>query len=130
VDIDAQAGGELLGLALPVEEQGARHHDQVRRAIGVLLAERLKEGEGDDRFAHAHIVGEAAAEAVAMEEVEPIEGGLLIWAQGAGEASGQGLRLDIIEVAQSVAAGLKLRVGLSAVGLGEGLVDQADVVLR
>ncbi len=45
-------------------------------------------GEGGGRLAQAHVVGEAAAEAEPVEELEPAEAALLVRAQGGGEARG------------------------------------------
>ena len=72
VDDDAQRRREAGGLGLPVVDDRQRADDEVR-------ARPVEEvGERRGRLAETHVVGEAAAEAEALEEAQPAE------ARGAG----------------------------------------------
>ena len=46
VNVDIEVGGKLGGLALPVEEERAWHHNQATRRARLLLVDRLEEGQG------------------------------------------------------------------------------------
>ncbi len=105
---DAQPRGEARGLALPVEDERARRDDdrragsrRVRLLRSALLRRRTallpacgEEGEHLHRLPQAHVVGEAAAEAEAREEVQPAEPLALVAAQLAVEARGRVLAGD------------------------------------
>ena len=58
-------------------------------------------------FAQAHVVGKAAAEAVFMEESEPVEAVLLVGAQGGAQGRGGRDRRLFGKVLQAVVARLQ-----------------------
>jgi len=54
-----ELGGEAMGLPLPVGEHGGGCHQQHRPFEFLLGLEVLEEGQQLDRFAQAHVVGQA-----------------------------------------------------------------------
>ena len=86
VDGDGHRRREAAGLGLPVVDDRERADDEVRaRSVDEV-------GERGRRLAEPHVVGEAAAEAEAVEESQPAEAAALVGPQLAGERG----RLDLL----------------------------------
>ena len=79
IDGERQLWGKPLQLVLPVEQQAAGHHQQ-RRALD-LGVDACQHGDGLQSLAQAHVIGQAAAQVVLIEVVEPLDTLLLIVAQ-------------------------------------------------
>ena len=97
----AQVGGEAFGLVQPVGDQAGRHDHQCRagQAPGLLLQQH--EGEGLQRLAQAHVVGEDAAGADFAQRLHPAQALVLVGAQLGVEAGGNLCRLGTV-VAQAM----------------------------
>ena len=104
----AQLRREARRLLLPVEDQRPRHHHQRRRHRGVpparVGAAGLQQRQHLGGLAHAHVVGQAAAEGEAPQEVHPAQALALVIAQLPDET----LRLrgggDTLKLAEFLAA--------------------------
>ena len=81
-----QLGGEAMGFPFPVGEHRGGRHQQHRALEFVFGLEVLQEGQQLDRFAQAHVVGQAGALVEAVQEGQPAQAPLLVWPQLAGEA--------------------------------------------
>ena len=79
-----QVGREPGGLLAPVVEHRGRT-DQQRRSLDALPAVLLDGGQGLDRFAQAHVVGQAGAQAPAPQERQPGIAPLLVGTQRPAE---------------------------------------------
>ena len=112
---DRQPREELADLALPVEEQARGDHDQVRPPAAAARGAHqafLDAAEQDDRLqrlAEAHVVGEAGAEAVLVEEGQPVPALPLIGAQRRPQPGGERPLLEPLEVQQAIDDRLVLR---------------------
>ena len=94
----AQRRREAPRLVLPVEDERAGHHDERRaEALGAPRGEQRQDLHG---LAEPHVVGEAAAEAEAAQEMEPAEALALVAAQAAAKAGGLVGGLDAVEPGQ------------------------------
>ena len=89
VDRDRHRRREAAGLGLPVVHHRQRADDEVRSGPVDEVGERRR------RLAETHVVGEASAEAEAVEEPQPAEAAPLVRAQLAGERR----RLDLLAAA-------------------------------
>ena len=83
---DAQAGGELFGFGGPVRDHGGGGDDEGGGDFTAFASE--EEGEGLDRFAEAHVVGEDAVEVVLGEGGHPFVADLLVGAEVGLQAFG------------------------------------------
>ena len=82
-----QGGGEAAGLGEPVgAHRGGRHH-QGRPLVGAVE----NHGQGLDRLAQPHVVGQAGAETEMGEPRQPLEALQLVVAQPGLEGRGRGL---------------------------------------
>ena len=75
-----QAGGELLRFPLPVVDHRGRADQQVGPFIALLVVPQ-NGGQGLDRLAQPHVVGQAGAKAPPAEEIEPRVAQLLVGAE-------------------------------------------------
>ncbi len=91
---DAQGGGELLRLFLPVRHDALRGEDETREIGATVRLFKVQVTERLHGFAQAHVVGEDSAEALFAEERQPLESVLLVGAQ-AREESLRRLRTDL-----------------------------------
>jgi hypothetical protein len=83
-DHDFQTRREARGFERPVGQKRSGHNQEAWRApcraLGLFI-ERLKQGQNLNRFAEAHVVGEAGAEPKLSQEMEPAQSCLLIGPQ-------------------------------------------------
>ena len=86
----AEFGGEARRFPFPVGEDGGGCHQQHRPFEFVFGLEVLQEGQQLDRFAQAHVIGQAGPLIKAVQEGEPAQAPLLVGPQLAGEAFGCG----------------------------------------
>ena len=100
----SERGRESLGLALPVEQQRSRRHNQrgPRRAA-LLDAPRVEQRQHGHRFAEAHVVSQASAKLQLLEEAQPAEAKPLVAAQRAHERHWRVGGRNALERAQPVA---------------------------
>ena len=80
---DLEARAPHLELALPVEHDARRHHDQMRPPDTVLAREVCHQRDGLHRLAEAHLVGQDAVELAVVHGHEPVEANVLVLAQRA-----------------------------------------------
>ena len=86
-----QPGREAVGFAPPVVQHGRGADDERGfRVFAVSLLEPRQPGEGLERFAQTHVVGEDAAEADLGEMAQKIEAVLLVRPQFGLDGGGQG----------------------------------------
>ena len=81
-------------LSLPVDEGGQRHSDEERSSAVALLVEGVKEGDGLDGLAEAHLVGEDDVGVVAPGVAGPGDALQLVGVEG--QALGQPLARGIV----------------------------------
>ena len=90
VEVDAQARGEALGLAQPVEADGHGGHDELGAARGAVE----EDGEGLDGLAETHVVREHGAAGPGEQAGHPREAlelvGAEVGAEGGGQDGGEG----------------------------------------
>ena len=132
-----QLGREPRRLLPPVEHERPRHHDERRPGPLAALVDRRGLARGAARFeqrqhlhrlAEAHVVGQAAAEAEALQEVQPAEPVALIAAQPPDEARGRVARLDALERCQLLAGAGEGGVGARLGQARQERVEQPDLV--
>lgn len=85
IDPCFQARGKAVDFALPLQHDRHRANDENGGRVAVGSCGE-KSGDSLDCFAEAHVVGQAGAEAPAMEKRKPIETASLILAEDAAEA--------------------------------------------
>ena len=87
--------GKTCRLGAPVRPHARRadHEARTIQAAGLFLHENV--GEGLHRLAQAHVVGKDAAQAVAVQELQPIQPSLLIGAKYCCEVPWRFDRLDL-----------------------------------
>ena len=99
-----------------IDERGGADDEDGERRIG--LRQRGDERDGLMRLAEAHVVAEQAAEAVLLQEPQPLIAGLLIRVQIESERRGRrrvGVGLDLVEEAEdALARGVAAEDGLAA----------------
>ena len=85
----AQAGREALGLAPPVAHQADGRDDQggPGQPAGFFLQQHM--GQRLQRLAQAHVVGQDAVQAVAAQELQPVQALLLVRPQAGLQAVGR-----------------------------------------
>ena len=138
-----QGRGEAGQLALPVADHRGRAHDQV----GAVAVPPGEQGDGLQRLAEAHVVGEQRPDAQVGERLEPGHTGALVGAQGGVDADEAGAAvvpgreqavdevqehavgddLDRAELAVGPLAGQRRRQGLRSFELA-ALASRADQV--
>ena len=111
----AQLGGEAVGFPLPVGEHRGGCHQQHRPFEFVFGLEVLQEGQQLDRFAQAHVVGQAGALVEAVQEGQPAQAPLLIGPQLAREARGCRQGVGGLLLVVLLQHGLQPRAGVEAV---------------
>jgi len=83
------AGDELLGLALPVEDDAGRADDEAGRGT-FFLAQMLQPGKRLHRLAETHVVGQQGAQAEPRGVGEEVETRFLVRPQLGAQALGLG----------------------------------------
>jgi hypothetical protein len=122
---DFELGGKAGGFLLPVIDEGTGNDGDGGRGAG--KAAGFQEGENLRSFADAHIVGKAAAEAEALEEVHPGEPFALVVSELAVEGRGFVGRLDGGELAELVAEVTEDVVGTDFGALGEEDIEESGL---
>ena len=113
---------------LPVKHQRLGNHDERRKVAAVFLLNAvLQQGEHLNRFAEAHVVGQAAAKAELLKELKPAEAFPLVASQFALEIFRLCRRFDSVKRPHAVAQGEELLVVVDGVLRDEQRVDQTGL---
>ncbi len=99
VEKNLQVGRKPFGFQPPVVKQRGGHHQQ-RRPVNAFFFFGLQQGQRLNCFAQAHVVGQATAEAVLVQEAQPVVARFLVAAQFAPEVLGRVVGFNFLKISQ------------------------------